>query len=45
LSAELIEPAAIVVAADIDIAGVAPPDEAIGVVPVTEVTPPLAGAL
>ena len=40
LSAELIEPAADVVAAEILIAGVAPPEETIGVVPVTEVTPP-----
>jgi len=40
LSAELIEPAADVVAAEILIAGVDPPDELIGAEPVTEVTPP-----
>jgi len=40
LSAALIEPAALVVAAEIDIAGVLPPVDEIGVVPVTEVTPP-----
>jgi len=33
-----------VVASAIEIAGVAPPEEAIGVVPVTEVTPPEAAA-
>jgi len=37
-------PATDVVAAAIEIAGVAPPEEAIGVVPVTEVTPPEAAA-
>jgi hypothetical protein len=37
-------PAADVEAEAIEIAGVAPPEEAIGVVPVTEVTVPVAGA-
>jgi hypothetical protein len=40
LSAALIEPAAEVVAADIEIAGAVPPLETIGAVPVTPVTVP-----
>lgn len=40
LSAELIEPAALIVAAEIEIAGAAPPLETIGAVPVTAVTLP-----
>ena len=40
LSAELIEPAALVVAAEIPIAGVVPPLEVIGDVPLTSVTVP-----
>jgi hypothetical protein len=39
LSALLIEPAAEVVAALMEMAGVVPPDETMGAVPVTEVTP------
>ena len=38
LSALDIEPATLVVAAEIEMAGVAPPDETIGAVPVTLVT-------
>ena len=41
LSAALIEPAAEVVAAEIEITGAAPPLEAIGAVPVTPVTVPV----
>ena len=40
LSALLMLPAAEVVASLIEIAGVVPPEETIGAVPVTEVTPP-----
>ena len=43
LSAELIEPAVLVVAAEIEIAGAVPPDETIGAVPVTPVTVPVVG--
>jgi len=38
LSAELIDPAALVVAAEIEIAGVVPPEETMGAVPLTEAT-------
>ena len=43
LSAALILPAALVVAAEIEMAGALPPDETIGAVPVTPVTVPDAG--
>ena len=45
LSAALILPAALVVAAEIEMAGAAPPLEMIGAVPVTLVTVPTAGAV
>ena len=45
LSAALILPDALVVAAEIEITGAVPPLDAIGAVPVTPVTVPLAGAV
>ena len=45
LSAALMLPALLVEAAEIEMAGVFPPDETIGAVPVTPVTVPLAGAV